>query len=93
MFGYYFNIGIIYFIIGFAAALIFYLFFKKDVIGKFLGALIVGLAGSFLGAVLEYLLYDVIEYLRNINNSVNIFPPLVTSFVLLWLFSRVNKSN
>lgn len=93
MFSYYFNIGLIYFIIGFAAALVFYLFFKKDIIGKFWGALIVGLVGSFLGAVLEYLLYDVIEYLRNINNAVNIFPPIITAFILLWLFSRVNKSN
>ena len=88
MVSYYFNIGLIYFIIGFATAIITYFVFKKDVIGHFVGALLIGLIGSFLGGALEYFLADIISYLTNINNSVNIFPPLIVSGLLLWIFVK-----
>ncbi|MFO7850316.1 MAG: hypothetical protein R6V67_10180 [Spirochaetia bacterium] len=90
MVDYYFNIGLIYFIIGFAAALISYFIFQKDVIGHFLGALIVGLIGSFLGGALEHYFDDIIQMLTNLNDSVNIFPPLITSGILLWLFVKAS---
>lgn len=90
MFSYYFNIGLIYFIIGFAIALIFCFIFKRDVLGHFWGALIIALVGSFLGGVIEFIFAPVIEYLSNINNSVNIFPPIIASIFLLWIFSKVS---
>lgn len=90
MFNYYFNIGIIYFLTGFSVALLLYFVFKKRVLGRFWGALIVALIGSYLGGLLEYVLYDVIEYLRNINNSVNIFPPLITSIIIVLLYSKLS---
>jgi uncharacterized membrane protein YeaQ/YmgE (transglycosylase-associated protein family) len=90
MVNYYFNIGLIYFIIGFAAAIVSYYIFRKDVIGHFLGALIVGLIGSFLGGALEHLFANVIRVLTNINGSVNIFPPLITSGILLWIFVKAS---
>ncbi len=90
MVSYYVNIGLVYFIVGFGVALVGYYLFKRDVIGHFVGALIVGLIGSFLGGALGYLLDDVIQYLTNINDSVNIFPPLITSAILLWIFVKVS---
>ncbi len=90
MVNYYFNIGLIYFIIGFATAIISYFIFRKDVIGHFLGALIVGLIGSFLGGALEHLFAHIIRILTNINGSVNIFPPLITSGILLWIFVKAS---
>lgn len=93
MVSYYFNIGLIYFIIGFGAALICYYIFKKDVIGHFIGALIVGLIGSFLGGAIEYFFDDIIDYLTNLNNSVNVFPPLISSFLLLWIFVKASGKN
>jgi uncharacterized membrane protein YeaQ/YmgE (transglycosylase-associated protein family) len=50
----------------------------------------VGLIGSFLGGALGYLLDDVIHYLTHINNSINIFPPLITSAILLYIFIKVS---
>ncbi len=91
MFNYYFNIGIIYFIIGFSVSLLLYFVFKKRVLGRFWGALIVALIGSYLGGLIEYAFFDVIEYLRNINNAVNIFPPLITSIVVVLLYSRLSE--
>ena len=93
MVSYYFNIGLIYFIIGFGSAIMCYYIFKKDVIGHFIGALIVGLIGSFLGGVIEFYFADIITLLTNLNNSVNIFPPLITAGVLLWIFVKVSDRS
>lgn len=90
MFSFYFNIGLIYLIVGFAVALVSYFLFKKMVLGKFLGALIVALIGSYLGGVLEFVLKDIIYFLSNLNDSVNIFPPLITSIILMWIFTKVS---
>jgi len=91
LFSFYFNIGLAYLLIGFAVALVSYFVFKKMVLGNFLGALIIALIGSYLGGVMGYTFKGVIDYLSNINNSVNIFPPLITSIVLLWIFSKVSE--
>lgn len=91
MFSFYFNIGLIYLIVGFAVALVSYFLFKKMVLGKFLGALIVALIGSYLGGVLEFVLKDIIYFLSNLNDSVNIFPPLITSIILMWIFTKVSE--
>ncbi len=80
----------IYLLIGFAVALISYFIFKKKVPGKFPGALIIALIGSYLGGVLEFVFKDLIDYLTNLNNSVNIFPPLIGSFILMWIFTKVS---
>ncbi|MDZ7793385.1 MAG: hypothetical protein U5P10_06720 [Spirochaetia bacterium] len=93
MVSYYFNIGLIYFIIGFGSAIMCYYIFKKDVIGHFIGALIVGLIGSFLGGVIEFYFSDIITLLTNLNNSVNIFPPLITAGLLLWIFVKVSDRS
>jgi len=91
LFSFYFNIGLIYLLVGFAVALMSYFAFKKVVLGKFIGTLVVALIGSYLGGVLEFVLKDLIDFLSNLNNSVNIFPPLITSIILIWIFTRVSE--
>ncbi len=91
MFSFYFNIGLIYLLVGFAVALISYFAFKKMVLGNFLGALVIALIGSYLGGVLEFVFKDLINFLSNLNNSVNIFPPLFTSIILMWIFTKVSE--
>ena len=90
MFSFYFNIGLIYLIVGFSVALVSYFIFKKKVPGKFIGALVVALIGSYLGGVLEFVLKDIISFLTNLNDSVNIFPPLITSIILMWIYTKVS---
>ena len=91
MFSFYFNIGLIYLLVGFAVAIVSYFLFKKIVLGKFLGALVVALIGSYLGGVLEFVLKDIIDFLTNLNDSVNIFPPLITSIIFMWLYTKVSE--
>jgi len=93
MFNYFFNIGLTYFIIGFGVSLFFYFILKKPVFGRFWGTLIVALVGSFLGGVVEFFFADFLEKLANLNNSVNIFPPIIASFILIWLFSLVSDKK
>ena len=93
MFSFYFNIGLIYFLIGFALALFFVFILKKNVLGKFWGALLVSVIGAFLGGIIEYFFSDIIAKLSNLLNSVNIFPPIFTALFLLWIFSKVNQKK
>lgn len=93
MFSYYFNIGLIYFLIGFAVALIFYFLMRKPVLGHFWGALIVALVGSFLGGFFGNLFSNIIHTLANLYNSVNIFPPIITSFIVIWIFAKVSEKQ
>ncbi len=93
MFNYYFNIGMIYFLIGFALALYFVFILKKKMLGYFWGALLVGVVGSFLGGVIEYFFSDIIEKLSNVLNAVNIFPPIIAGLLLLWIFSKVSAND
>lgn len=91
MFSYYFNIGLIYLIVGFATSLIFFfLLGYSSLFGRFLWALLIGVVGSFAGGLLGTLLSGVIERLTNIAH-VNIFPPLITSFLILWIFTKANE--
>lgn len=88
---YYLNIGLTYLIIGFAVAILFYYGFRKHFLGNFWGALIVGLVGSFLGGIIDYFFGDIINALANLNNSVNIFPPIITAFIVIWIFSKISE--
>lgn len=93
MFSYYFNIGLVYFVIGFGIALIFYFFMKKPMFGNFLGALIVALVGSFLGGFIGNVFANVISYLSNLFNSINIFPPIIAAIILVLIFSKVSEKR
>ena len=93
MLGYYLNLALLYIVIGFAAALIYSLVSRKKTIGGFLGALAVSVIGAFLGAVGEYFFRDVIYFLSHINDTVNLFPPIIMSFIFLWIFVTISGGN
>ncbi len=67
MWFFYFNVGLTYLTIGVAAAVFFYFVLKKPVLGKFWGAIIVGLIGSFLGGLVDQLFGGVIKYLVRVQ--------------------------
>ncbi len=93
MLDYYLLIGFIYAIIGFAIALIYYFLLRKPVFGRFMGALIVALVGSFFGGVIEYLFADIIVALSDFAGVVNIFPPLIVSIIFITIFSNVSAGK
>ena len=65
---------------------------RKPLLGKFWGALIVGLVGSFLGGLIDFLFADIIAYLSDFN-SVNVIASLITAVVLVSIFSRVSAQK
>ncbi len=88
MFLYYLNIFLTYSFVGLLVAVYFYYVLKKPLLGNFIGALFVGLIGSFLGGVIDNVFSGIIRYLSDFN-SVNVFASLITSLLLVWVFSKV----
>jgi len=84
------NIFLTYVIVGLAAAIYFYFILKKYLIGKFWGALVVGLVGSFLGGVINHFFGKYLEELSKYND-VNLFAALIAALILLWVFSKVSS--
>ena len=93
MTAYYLTIGLAYLVVGFGVALFFYFVLGKSFLGNFWGALLIGLIGAFAGGLVDFLFSDIIERLANLNNSVNIFPPVITAFILVWLFSLITDTR
>jgi uncharacterized membrane protein YeaQ/YmgE (transglycosylase-associated protein family) len=87
---YYFTVGLTYVVIGLACAIYYVFILRKPVLGRFWGALIVGLVGSFLGGLIDQLFAGVIARLADFN-SVNVFASLFTAIVLISIFSRVSS--
>jgi uncharacterized membrane protein YeaQ/YmgE (transglycosylase-associated protein family) len=87
---YYFTVGLTYVVIGLACAIFYVFILRKPVLGRFWGALIVGLVGSFLGGLIDQLFAHVIAWLADFN-SVNVFASLFTALVLISIFSRVSS--
>jgi hypothetical protein len=85
----FFNIGLTYVTIGIGCAVFFFFVVKKPLLGKFWGAIIVGLVGSFLGGLVDKLFADVIHYLADFN-SVNVFAALSASLLMIWLLSKAS---
>ena len=93
MFSYYFNIALVYLLIGFATALVFFYVFNKAFIGNFWGVLIVSIIGSFIGAIIEYYFKWIIEALTRVNGVVNIFPPLTVSMIVIYIYHKVSEKK
>ena len=91
MFSYYFNIALIYIIIGFGAALILYYVYNKAFIGNFWGVLIVSIIGSFLGAIIEFYFGNILEALSRVQGVVNIFPSLTISIIVIYIYHKVSE--
>ena len=86
---YYVIIGLSYFVIGLAVAIVFFYVLKRPILGGFWGGLAVALVGSFLGGMLDFLVFE-IEFL-DLAGIVDVVPPLLTSVALVWLFSRISR--
>ena len=89
MWFFYFNVGLTYVTIGVAAAVFYFFILKKPMLGKFWGALVVGLIGSFVGGLVDQLCQNIIKYLSDFN-SVNVFAALGTSLFMIWLLSKAS---
>ena len=85
------TIGLIYIVIGFAFALLFYYLFKKKFIGKVWGAVFVGIVGSFVGGFLDVFIRNILVF-TVIFYSVNIVPPCIAAVLFLWIFHKISAA-
>jgi uncharacterized membrane protein YeaQ/YmgE (transglycosylase-associated protein family) len=89
---YFINVGLTYLAIGMACAVYFTFILRKPMLGRFWGALIVGLIGSFLGGLIDQLFPEIIAMLADFN-SVNVFAAVLTSLLMIWILVRVSASK
>ncbi len=66
---------------------------RIKVVGKFWMAFLVSVIGAVLGGVLFEIANPVIQYLTNLNNQVNIFPPLFFSCLFVWFLVKLSKRD
>ena len=86
----YLNVGLTYLIIGFLAAIIVYFVFKKQLPGNFIGALVVGLIGSFLGGLIYKAFHGFFIALADIND-VNVYAAFFFAFGLVWVLAKLSS--
>lgn len=87
-------VGSAYLIIAFSVAMLIVFLFRVKVLGRFWMALVIAVAGSVLGGVLNELLFDVIEVLANLNGGkFNIFPPLIVSIAAVLTYSGFGRKG
>lgn len=93
MLDYYLLIGLIYSLIGFSISIIYYFLLKKPVFGRFVGALVIAIVGSFFGGVVDYLFSDIIASLSDFAGVVNVFPSIIVSIIFISIFSNVSAGK
>jgi uncharacterized membrane protein YeaQ/YmgE (transglycosylase-associated protein family) len=84
--------GLIYILIGFGEALIFHYIFKRKFTGTVWITIFVGIAGSFFGGFIDGFL-PAVWFFMFVVNSVNLVPPIVLAFLLLWIFHKISVSQ
>ncbi len=89
---YYFTFGLTYILIGFCVAMVFHYGLKKSFVGRLWGGVAVGIAGSFIGGFVGHFFKDIIYMLTHVFGSINIFPPLISAFLVLWVFNRISNT-
>ena len=89
---FYLNVALTYLTVGFASAIFIYFILKRQVIGKFWGALVIGFIGSFLGGVIYDTFPEIFRRLADFND-VNIFAAAAFSLLLIWVFSKLSSSK
>ena len=87
----FFIVALTYLTIGFAAAIFIFYILKRNVPGKFIGALVVGFIGSFLGGFVYQSFSDIFNSLADFND-VNIYAAVFTSILLIWFLSKLSSS-
>ncbi|MDH5718190.1 MAG: hypothetical protein OEZ22_11225 [Spirochaetia bacterium] len=74
---------------------LYYYWRKKDLLGGFIGGIVVGLAGSILGALLFHKpLEVVIDFLqKGIGSNVDILAAFIGGYTALFIFNKINHDR
>ena len=87
---------VIYILLGAGLAWFFYYWKRKDLVGGYLGALLVGLVGCILGAfAFSSILEKIIHILQKgfYLSNVNIIASLIGGYAFLYIFNYFNHNR
>ena len=93
---FYLNLALTYVVIGMAFSFLFYFFIKKSVLKNYFFCLIAGIIGSFFGGFLDVFIgFDPLKLLTFFNRvfTIGIFWPALSSFIILFLYSKAVENN
>ena len=83
----YLNVALTYAAVALGCAILAFYVARREITGRFWGALIVGLVGAVLGGIADQLLGGVFERLTDVN-TVNLYAAAGASLLCIWLLSR-----
>lgn len=86
----YLNVALTYVAVALGCAILIFYVARRPVLGRFLGALAVGLIGAVLGGVADQFLGGVFERLTDVN-TVNLFAAAGASLLCIWLLSATGR--
>lgn len=86
----YVTVALTYAVVGLASATFVYYIVGRPVLGRFIGALVVGLIGAVLGALAGQLFGDVLQRLADFN-GVNLFAASSVSLLCVWMLSKARR--
>ena len=87
---------VIYLLLGFGLAWLFYYQKKKDIIGGYLGAMLLAFTGCILGAfIFSSILKKIIHLLQEgfYLSNVNIIAGIIGGYLFLCIFNRLNRGR
>jgi len=82
----YLNVALTYAAVALGCAILVFHVARREIPGRFWGALIVGLVGAVLGGVADQVLAGVLERLTDVN-TVNLYTAAGVSLLSIWLLS------
>ncbi len=82
----YLNVALTYVAVALGCAILVFYVARRQIPGRFWGALIVGLVGAVLGGISDQLLAGVFERLTDVN-TVNLYAAAGASLLCIWLLS------
>lgn len=83
----YLNVALTYVAVALGCAILTFYVARREMPGRFWGALVVGLVGAVLGGIADQLLAGVFERLTDVN-TVNLYAAACASLLCIWLLSR-----
>jgi len=85
----------VYLILGGILSWFFYSWKKRDLLGGYIGGLVVGIFGSILGALLLHtpLKYTVDFLQKGIGSNVDILAAICGGYLALYIFNKINHDK
>ncbi len=83
----YLNVALTYVAVALGCAILMFHVARREMPGRFWGALVVGLVGAVLGGIADQLLAGVFARLTDVN-TVNLYAAAGASLLCIWLLSR-----